>query len=123
MQISTFVQTKPKVFYNIVSLVDKLNSANKNISKYYRVTILEPIILDNMVNSLKEITKISSNQTNNDNYTILSTCIADIEIAREFFLFFASKKDVNYSENFKLQVALEYEQISKQLNGWKKKFN
>lgn len=103
-------------------MVDKLNTANKNISRYYRVTILQPIIIDNMVNSLKDIANISSNKTNNDNYIILSNCITNMEIAREFFLFFSSKKDVNYSQNFQLLISLEFEEISKQLYGWRKKY-
>lgn len=122
MSLIKFVQTKPKVFYNIVALVDKLNSANKNISRYYRVTILQPIIIDNLVAILKSITAVSSKKTQKENYDCLSLCISNIEVAREFFLFFSTKKDVNYSQNFQLQISLDFEEVAKQLHGWKRKF-
>ena len=117
----TFKQTKPKVFYDLMKIFEKINSANKNLSKYERLTIIEPYILNNIVSSMKKVSKttkeikkqIQSSQT-------LQEAIEDVEMAREFFMFFSQNKKLNYNQNFLLETNLQFEEILKQLNGWRR---
>jgi predicted patatin/cPLA2 family phospholipase len=115
----TFLRTKPKVFYDIISLFEKINSANKNIPKFERVAIIEPYVLQNLSNALKQILNAISAKERTFEY--LQKSITELENSREFFMFFSQKKELNYNQNFTLSVNLLYESILKQMYGWIRK--
>ena len=116
-----FTPTKPKIFYDLMNLFDKINSANKNISRYERLTIIEPYILDNIASAMKKVSKKAKEiKAREENNLTLSEAIEDLEMAREFFMFFSQNKKLNYNQNFILEANLDFENIAKQLHGWKK---
>lgn len=57
----TFKKTKPKVFYDLMGLFNKINEANKNVKKYERMTILEPYVLKNIVNVMEGVSQKNVN--------------------------------------------------------------
>jgi len=118
MNKTTFKQTKPKIFYDLMKLFEKINSANKNIAKYDRTTVIEPFILSNMAAAMRKVsTKIYEK---NPLSILVGEAIQDTEMAREFFMFYTQNTRLNYNQNFILEVNLEFESIIKQLNGWRR---
>ena len=107
----TFKKTKPKVFYDLMGLFNKINEANKNVKKYERMTILEPYVLKNIVNVMEGVSQKDVD---------FSAILSNIEIAREFFIYFSENRAFNYKQNYVLEITLGFENIVKQLNGWKK---
>jgi len=118
----TYRKTKPKVFYDTIKLLEKINTANKNINKYERMTILEPYVLNKLASSLKIVAKlnISKTITSQEKQKKLEEVILYIDLAREFFIFFTENKNLKYSINFTYEINTDFETIIKQLHGWKK---
>jgi len=118
----TYKQTKPKVFYDTLRLLRKLNTANKNINKFERATILEPYILNRLSKALDNTAKINiaKSLTQIEIIQLMEEIITDIDTAREIFLFFTQNSDIKYGINFIYETNIDFENIVKQLNGWKK---
>lgn len=121
MKQENYIVTKPKIFYDLMTLFDKINIANKNILRYDRLTIIEPYILDNIASAMRKIsTKAKENKKSIKNPEILPEAIEDVEMAREFFMFFSQNRKLNYNQSFILEINLNFESIIKQIYGWHK---
>ena len=121
---TTYKKTKPKVFYDTLKLLKKLNTANKNINKFERLTILEPFILNRLSKALDNTAKINiaKSLTKLEKIQLMEEIITDIDTAREVFLFFTQDSDIKYGINFIYEINIDFENIIKQLNGWRKTF-
>lgn len=99
---SYFTSIDKNILYKIINFhIEKINSANKNISKYQRLTIIEPYVLDNIVTTMKEVSLATKNiKKNKITPTILEEAIECIELSREFFMYFTLNNKLNYNQNF-----------------------
>lgn len=121
MSNQSYIPTKPKIFYDLMFLFEKINSANKNINRYERLTIIEPYILDNIASAMKKVSKTAKEiKAKISASATLSEAVEDLETAREFFMFFSQTKKLNYNQNFILETNLNFENIAKQLHGWQR---